>query len=86
VSFDQRRCYEKPDRVVVEQAAAHLRRQAILGGYAGLEHKALAFGLALILDEARFPRAPTGAQPLGSGTWRTSRSDTASRSTGPTGR
>jgi hypothetical protein len=34
-----------------EQAAAHLRRQAILAGYAGLEHKHLVFGLALVLDE-----------------------------------
>jgi hypothetical protein len=39
------------DRGVVEQAAAHLRHQAILAAYAGLEHKHLAFGLALILDE-----------------------------------
>ena len=47
MSFEQLRT----DRAVVEQAAAHLRRQAILAGYAGLEHKEIAFGLALILDE-----------------------------------
>jgi hypothetical protein len=47
VSFEQLRT----DRAVVEQAAAHLRHQAILAGYAGLEHKEFAFGLALILDE-----------------------------------
>jgi len=43
----------RADRAVVERAAAHLRRQAILAGYAGLEHKHVAFGLALILDEVR---------------------------------
>ena len=50
---DQRRRYEqlKADRTIVEQAAAHLRRQAILAGYAGVEHKHVAFALALILDE-----------------------------------
>ena len=50
---DQRRHYEQltADRRVVEQAAAHLRHQAILDAYAGLEHKHLAFALALILDE-----------------------------------
>ena len=36
---------------IVQQAAAHLREQAILAGYAGLQHKELAFGLALIFDE-----------------------------------
>ena len=41
----------RADRAIVEQAAAHLRQQAILAAYAGLEHKELAFGLALILDE-----------------------------------
>ena len=41
----------RADRAIVEQAAAHLRRQAIVAAYAGLEHKELAFGLALILDE-----------------------------------
>jgi hypothetical protein len=50
---DQRRRYEQfnADRGVVEQAAAHLGHQAIRAAYAGLEHKHLAFGLALILDE-----------------------------------
>ena len=41
----------RADRAIVEQAAAQLRQQAILAAYAGLEHKELAFGLALILDE-----------------------------------
>ena len=39
------------DRAVVEQAATHLRPLAITATYAGLEHKELAFALALILDE-----------------------------------
>jgi hypothetical protein len=39
------------DRAVVEQAAAHLRHQAILAGYAGIEGKHFASALALILDE-----------------------------------
>jgi hypothetical protein len=37
VSYEQL----KADRIVVEKAAAHLRRQAILAGDAGLEHKEL---------------------------------------------
>jgi hypothetical protein len=41
----------RADRAVVEQAAAHLRHQAIVDGYAGLPDKHIAFGLALILDE-----------------------------------
>ena len=41
----------RADRAIVEQAAAHLRQQAILAGYAGAEHKHVAFTLALILDE-----------------------------------
>jgi len=50
---DQRRRYQqqRAERQIVEQAAAHLSHQAILAAYAGLEHKELAFGLALILDE-----------------------------------
>jgi len=54
VSYDdQRRRYAQlqADRGVVEQAAAHLRHRAILDGYVGLEHKEVAFALALILDE-----------------------------------
>jgi hypothetical protein len=47
VSFEQLRT----DRRVVEQAAAQLRHQAILDGYAGLERKDVAFALALVLDE-----------------------------------
>jgi hypothetical protein len=39
----------RADRAIVEQAAAHLRQQAILAAYAGLVHKELAFGL--VLDE-----------------------------------
>jgi hypothetical protein len=41
----------RADRAVVEQAAAHLRHEAILAGYAGREHKHVAFALALVLDE-----------------------------------
>jgi hypothetical protein len=40
----------KADRAVVAQAA-HLRHQSLLAGCASLQHKELAFGLALILDE-----------------------------------
>jgi hypothetical protein len=39
------------DRALIEQAAAQLRHGAIRAGYAGMEHKHLAFALALILDE-----------------------------------
>ena len=42
---------DRADRQVIEQAAAQLRTDAIRAGYAGLERKKLAFGLALILDE-----------------------------------
>lgn len=50
---DQRHRYAqlKADRAVIEQAAAHIRKQAIPADYAGLEHKHIAFALALILDE-----------------------------------
>ena len=41
----------RADRAVVEQAATHLRHLAITAAYAGLKHKELAFGLALVLDE-----------------------------------
>ena len=37
----------------LEQAAARLRHTAITAAYAGLEHKHLAFALALVLDELR---------------------------------
>ena len=36
---------------MIEQAAAQLRHGAILAGYAGMEHKHVAFALALVLDE-----------------------------------
>jgi hypothetical protein len=50
--YDRRQIdVDRADRAVIEQAAAQLRQGAILAGYAGLEHKELAFGLALILDE-----------------------------------
>jgi hypothetical protein len=50
---DQRELYRqlRADQQIVEQAARRLRDRAIAGGYAGLEHKHFAFGLALILDE-----------------------------------
>ena len=41
----------RADRAVVEQAATHLRQEAIRAGYAGRPDKHLAFALALILDE-----------------------------------
>jgi hypothetical protein len=42
---------DRADRQVIEQAAAQLRHGAIRAGYAGLEHKHIAFALALVLDE-----------------------------------
>jgi hypothetical protein len=36
---------------VIEQAAAELRSGAIRAGYAGVEHKHVAFALAMVLDE-----------------------------------
>jgi hypothetical protein len=52
---EQRRRYIqlKADQQRVEQAASHLRQQAIRDGYAGHPHQALAFALALLLDEIR---------------------------------
>jgi hypothetical protein len=49
----QRRLYAqlRADRKVVEQAAARLRHRAIHDAYRGLRLKAIAFGLALVLDE-----------------------------------
>ena len=49
---DRRRVEQnRADRQVIEQAAAQLRLGAIWAGYAGMEQKHLAFGLALVLDE-----------------------------------
>jgi hypothetical protein len=52
---EQRRRYTqlKADQHHVEQAASHLRQQAIREGYDGHPHQALAFALALLLDEIR---------------------------------
>jgi hypothetical protein len=44
LSYEQLRA----DRRVVEQAAAQLRHGAIVAGYAGVEHKHIAFALALV--------------------------------------
>lgn len=41
----------RADRRVIEAAAAHLRRQAILSGYSGLPDKHYAFALAAVLNE-----------------------------------
>ena len=48
---EQRVAALRADRDIIERAAARLRSDAIRSGYAGLEHKHIAFGLALILDE-----------------------------------
>jgi hypothetical protein len=49
---DRRRVeQDRADRQLIEQAAATLRTGAIRAGYAGMEHKHLAFALALVLDE-----------------------------------
>jgi len=42
---------DRADRQLIERAAASLRTGAIRAGYTGMEHKHLAFGLALVLDE-----------------------------------
>ena len=42
---------DRADRALIQQAAAQLRHGAIRAGYAGMEHKHLAFALALVLDE-----------------------------------
>ena len=42
---------DRADRTLIQQAAAQLRHDAIRAGYAGMEHKHLAFALALVLDE-----------------------------------
>jgi hypothetical protein len=43
---------DQADRQVIDQAS-HLRRGAIADGYAGLNNKHVAFGVALLLDELR---------------------------------
>jgi hypothetical protein len=49
---DRRRVeQDRADRQVIEQAAARLRQGAIRAVYAGMEHKHVAFALALVLDE-----------------------------------
>ena len=60
---DRRRVeQDRADRQVIEQAAAELRSGAIRAGYAGVEHKHVAFALALVLDElARHVRDLTPA-------------------------
>jgi hypothetical protein len=42
---------DRADQQAIQQAAARLRQGAIQAGYAGMEHKNLAFALALVLDE-----------------------------------
>jgi hypothetical protein len=52
--YDRRQIeVDRADRRLIEQAAARLRHTAITAAYAGLEHKHLAFALALVLDELR---------------------------------
>jgi hypothetical protein len=53
VHYEQRELYRqvRADQQLVAQAARRLRDLAIADGYASLEHKHLALGLALILDE-----------------------------------
>jgi len=49
---DRRRVeQDRADRQVIEQAAAELRSGAIRAGYAGVEHKHVAFARTLVLDE-----------------------------------
>jgi hypothetical protein len=49
----ERRRWEaiKADRALIDRAAAHLRHEAIRSEYAGLQHKHVAFALAMVLDE-----------------------------------
>ena len=42
---------DRADRALIQRAAARLRHGAIRAGYAGVEHKHVAFALALVLDE-----------------------------------
>jgi hypothetical protein len=42
---------DRADRRLIQQAAAQLRHRAIMAAYGGLEHKHVAFALALVLDE-----------------------------------
>ena len=42
---------DRADRALIQQAAAQLRQGAIRASYAGMEHKHVAFALALVLDE-----------------------------------
>jgi hypothetical protein len=49
---------DRADRQVIEQAAAELRRGAILAGYACVEHKHVAFAFALVLEEIARQLAP----------------------------
>jgi hypothetical protein len=48
---ERQRAALRNDRELLDRAAAWLRHDAITSGYAGLQHKHVAFGLALILDE-----------------------------------
>ena len=42
---------DRADQRLIGHAAAQLRHQAILAGYAGLPNQHVAFSLALVLDE-----------------------------------
>jgi hypothetical protein len=42
---------DRADRLLIEQAAARLRGDAIRAGYAGLPRKDLAFCMTLVFDE-----------------------------------
>jgi hypothetical protein len=55
---------DRADRRVIEQAAAQLRHGAIVAGYAGMEHKHVAFALALILDEQLRARVIQGCRQV----------------------
>jgi hypothetical protein len=53
VQTDQHRPFglDRADQAVIEAAAAELRHRAIQDAYTGLRNKAVAFSLALLLDE-----------------------------------
>lgn len=52
------------DRMLIDRAAAFLRREAVHAGYAGLHHKHVAFGLASVLDvlSRHLPDLPDGVR------------------------
>jgi hypothetical protein len=64
---------DRADRQVIEQAAARLRQGEIKADYAGIPGRHFAFGLALLLDEARSALARPETRGAGTDTVRGAR-------------